>query len=95
MIAAQGPDNSLVFYWQPIGSGTWNPEQVSRPGTTISAPSVAQVGKQTVIAAEGPNNSLVFYWQPIDATAWNPVQQVAGPGLFSRRRRSPRSATRR
>ena len=82
VIAAQGPNNSLAFYWQPIGSGTWNPEQVAGQGTTSSAPSVAQVGNQTVIAAQGPNNSLVFYWQPIGSGTWNP-EQVAGPGTTS------------
>jgi hypothetical protein len=28
VIAAASPDNSLQFFWQPIGSGQWNPEQV-------------------------------------------------------------------
>ena len=82
VIAAQGPNDTLVFYWQPIGSGTWNPEQVAGPGTTSSAPSVAQVGNQTVIAAQGPNDTLVFYWQPIGSGTWNP-EQVAGPGTTS------------
>jgi len=55
VIAAQGPNNSLVFYWQAIGSTTWNPVQaVAGPGTTFSAPSVAQVGNSSVIAAQGP-----------------------------------------
>ncbi len=34
VIAAQGPGGSLQFYWQPVGSGQWNPEQVAGPGTT-------------------------------------------------------------
>ena len=29
VIAAPGPDGSLLFYWQPIGSQQWNPEQVA------------------------------------------------------------------
>ena len=32
-IAAEGPSNSLDFYWAVNGSGTWNPEQVAPPGT--------------------------------------------------------------
>ena len=74
VIAAQGPDNSLLFYWQPIGSQQWNPEQVAGPGTTASAPSVAQVGNSTVIAAAAPDGSLQFYWQPIGSEQWNPEQ---------------------
>ena len=79
VIAATGPDDSLLFYWQPIGSQQWNPEQVAGPGTTFAVPSVAQVGDSTVIAAQGPDNSLQFYWQPIGSQQWNP-EQVAGPG---------------
>ena len=42
MIAATGSDNGLQFWWQPIGSQGWNPEQVAGPGTTFGSPSVAQ-----------------------------------------------------
>jgi predicted chitinase len=79
VIAAADTDGSLVFYWQPIGSQQWNPEQVAGPESVINWPSVAQVGNSTVIAALGPDNSLLFYWQPIGSQQWNP-EQVAGPG---------------
>ena len=79
VIAAQGPNDSLVFYWQTVGSLQWNLEQVAGPGTCFSAPSVAQVGGQTVIAAQGPNDSLVFYWQTSGSGQWNP-EQVSRPG---------------
>ena len=95
VIAAQGPNDSLVFYWQTVGSLQWNLEQVAGPGTCFSAPSVAQVGGQTVIAALGSNDSLVFYWQTSGSGQWNPEQVVAGPVPPSRRRRLPRSGTRR
>jgi len=78
-IAAQGPGGSLEFYWQPIGSGQWNPEQPAGPGTTYSAPSVAHVGNNSVIAATRDDGSLWFYWQPIGSEQWNP-EQVAGTG---------------
>jgi len=71
VIAVQGPGNSLVFYWQPIGSQQWNQEIVRDPGFTFGAPSVAQVGNSSVIAVEGPDASLVFYWQPIGSQQWN------------------------
>ncbi len=79
VIAAQGAGGSLEFFWQPIGSEQWNPEQVAAPGTITSAPSVAQVGNNTVIAAQGAGGSLLFYWQPIGSEQWNP-EQPAGPG---------------
>jgi hypothetical protein len=34
VIAAQGPDNSLSFYWQAVGTTTWAAEQVSGLATT-------------------------------------------------------------
>jgi hypothetical protein len=49
------------------------------PGNITSAPSVAQVGNNTVIAAQGASGSLLFYWQPIGSEQWNP-EQPAGPG---------------
>jgi predicted chitinase len=79
VIAAADTDGSLVFYWQPIGSQQWNPEQVAGPGHAFSSASVAQVGNSTVIATQGPDNSLLFYWQLIGSLQWNP-EQVAGPG---------------
>ena len=79
VIAAQGPNNSLQFYWQPVGSGQWNPETPGGPGTAYSVPSVARVSNNTVIAVQGPNNSLQFYWQPVGSGQWNP-ETPGGPG---------------
>ena len=77
LIAAVGTDNSLQFYYQTIGTGPWNPEQVAGPGSTALA-SVAQVGNSSVIAAVGIDKSLKFYWQTVGTAPWNP-EQVAGP----------------
>ena len=79
MIAAQGDDGSLQFYWQPIGGRQWNREQVA--GTTLPALSVAQVGDSSVIAAQG-HQGLFFYWQTIGSGQWNP-EQVTGPDIIS------------
>jgi hypothetical protein len=35
VIAAQGPDHSLLFYWQAIGGVSWHPELVAGAGTTF------------------------------------------------------------
>jgi hypothetical protein len=37
MIAALDSDDSLQFWWQPIGSQQWNQEQVAGPGTVQNA----------------------------------------------------------
>ena len=50
VIAAQGPSDSLLFYYQPIGSQLWHHEEVAGSDTTYSDPSVAQVASSSVIA---------------------------------------------
>jgi hypothetical protein len=78
-IVAQGPDNSLDYYWATNGTSTWHPELVGGYNTTYAAPSIAPDGNSAVVAAEGPSNSLDFYWQQDGTTPWNP-ESVAGAG---------------
>jgi hypothetical protein len=85
-IAAEGPGNSLSFYYSSNGIGTpWILKQAAGASTTYSAPSMTQVGDSGLgpflgIAAEGPTQSLRFYGQMIGLTiTWN-LQNVAGPG---------------
>lgn len=80
-MAAEGPNNTLNFWWQPlerIGSGPWYQEEIGGPGTTYSAPSIVQVGNEVVIAAEGINGGLHLWWQQIGSTAWNSSYQEQG-----------------
>ena len=71
-IAAEGPANSLDFYWAFNGSSTWGPETVAGPGTTFSAPAITGNDGYANIAAEGPGSSLDFYWQQNGTTPWHP-----------------------
>jgi hypothetical protein len=41
VIAAQGPDNSVDFYFNAYGDPAWIPNVVAGAGTTYSAPSIA------------------------------------------------------
>lgn len=79
VIAAQGPNNRLNFYWNVIGDPTWHPSVAAGPGTTFSAPAVARGSGASVIAAQGPNNSLDFYWNFNGDPTWY-RSVVAGPG---------------
>ena len=79
VIAAEGPNHSLDFYYQAVGTAGWHEEVVAGANTTYSAPSVAKVGNSSVIAAQGPDHSLDFYWQAIGTQPWH-VQLVADPG---------------
>ena len=93
VIAAQGLDNNLMFYWQTFGTHTWNAEQVAGPQTTFSLPSVAQVGDSVVIAAVGPDNSLITGRPSARRPGTNNRLPCLIPPLATRR--SPKSETRR
>ncbi len=77
-VAARGPNNSLLFYWQ-VG-GTWyGPLGLGGANTTFSAPAIAaEADGNFDIAVQGPGNSIFFYW---DASGtWYGPLQVAAPG---------------
>ena len=82
-IAAQGPNNSLLFYWAVNGTSTWHTVTVAGAGTTFSAPSMAVDGGSVIIAAQGPNNSLMFYWTFDPASSWNPEPVAGAATTFS------------
>jgi len=94
VIAAADTDGSLVFYWQPIGSQQWNPEQVAGPGVAFSPPSVAQVGDSTVIAARGPTTASCSTGSRSARNSGTPSRSP-GPAPPLSGRQSPRSGTRR
>ena len=73
MIVAVHKDGDLWYYWQAIGAGGWNPEQVAGPAlgeATTRKASVAQVGDWSVIACVDSLGNLSVWWQYIDATGW-------------------------
>jgi hypothetical protein len=77
-IAAQGPQDSLAFYYQ--GNSQWNQQSVAGDNTTFSAPSIAQLNADHIgIAVRGADNSLMIYWQPIGQPGWQ-AQMVAPAG---------------
>jgi hypothetical protein len=79
IVSAQGPSNSLAFWWATGVTGPWNPELVTGAGTTYSAPAMVVNGNSVNIAAEGPGNSLDFYWAVNGNSTWNP-EVVAAAG---------------
>jgi hypothetical protein len=81
-IAFEGPDNSLLNYWQPIGATGWNLELVAGVGTTTSAPGAASNFVGNLVTAAGPFSSLWFYWQANGFPAWH-AEQVAGLGAVA------------
>ena len=81
-VAARGPNNSLLFYWE-VG-GTWyGPLGLGGPGTTFSAPTiVAEDSGNFDIAVEGPGHTIYFYWDA-SGTWYGPVQVGAAGASFS------------
>jgi hypothetical protein len=77
VIAAQGADDSLMFYWQTIGTAPWNAEQVAGPVTSMGPPAVAQVGRSSVIASRATGAIALFFWQSIGTVPWH-QEQVTG-----------------
>jgi hypothetical protein len=64
-VFVQGPNNSLVTYWEVPGVSSWSaPLTIAGNGTTYSAPAavVNQVTGLVQVFAEGPSNSLDTYW---------------------------------
>ena len=77
-VAYEGPGDSLLYYWDDRnGSGT---ETVAGPGTTTSAPTIADGNNSTSVAAQGPGNSLAFYWQQTGTDDPWDQEPVAGSG---------------
>jgi hypothetical protein len=81
-IAAEGPNNTLRFYWAANGSTTWHAQTVATG--IYSDPAIAVTSSGVNITAEGPNNSLMFYWAANGGVwpVWH-AETVAGPGTIS------------
>jgi hypothetical protein len=77
VIVALHKDRSLWYYWQPIGAGGWNPEQVAGPAAIRQA-SVTQVGNWSAIGAVDTMDGLSVFWQQIDATGWVKIPVPGG-----------------
>jgi hypothetical protein len=76
-IAIQGPNHSLVYYWQVAGATGWRHETVAGNNTTYSPPAITQISNSIVIAVQGPSHSLDYYWQQTGGAGWN-AETVAG-----------------
>jgi hypothetical protein len=73
-MVAEGPNDSLNFWWQPLAdieSGPWHQEVLGGAGTDIGTPSVVQIGDDVAVAAEGANHNFFLFWQQIGATTWH------------------------
>jgi hypothetical protein len=80
IVAVQGPDNSLEFYWNQDGEPQWHPSVIAGPGTIDAAPAIARTGdNNTIVAVQGPGNSLTSFWNNDGDPQWRP-SPIAGQG---------------
>jgi hypothetical protein len=78
-VAVVGPANSLMFYYNFAGNGTWHPVTVPN-GQAYSTPAIVQRSSgETDIAVQGPNNSMDFYYNAQGSPNWG-ISHVAVPG---------------
>jgi hypothetical protein len=86
-IYVEGPDHSLVDWWQGASGGPWRQLGIAGNGTTYSAPAVVEINEtsflgtpayDSMVAYEGPSNSLQYYWEA--AGSGSGSETVAGPG---------------
>jgi len=85
---------NLFYYWQKVGTGTWQKQQVasgndcpnSASGWTPVTPTgyqsnaIAWTGSSVIIAARDQRNGGIFYWyQPSGGTTWNQQTVATGP----------------
>jgi len=71
-IAAQGPNYSLMVYWQADGTTKWYSHQVAGANSTFSSPvlEIQPDGNAAIVAAD-VYGGLHFYWAPVASTDWH------------------------
>lgn len=85
-VFVQGPNNSLVTYWQTPGISTsWSgPLTIAGAGTTYSAPAavVNQTTGLTQVFAQGPSHSLIGYWAAV-GQSWSSATMAGSNTTYS------------
>ncbi len=82
-LVVQGPAHTLWYYFTTNGEQWQGPAQVGSPGSTYSAPALAQessAGNMDAVV-QGPGNSLWFYWN-LGGPWYGPVQIAGGGTTF-------------
>ena len=82
LIATQGPNHTLEFWWNSDGDPNWHWSRIAGPGTACSAPAICRgfgdilVGG-TIVAVRGPKNELFVFWNLDGDPTWYPFSQVS------------------
>ncbi len=73
-----------VQIWRNLsGSGSWNPEQVSGPGTAYGSPAITKSSSATEVTAAGSRGSLWFYWSADGSSTWHTEQRANDGSVLS------------
>ena len=77
-VLAVGTNGALYYYYNALGSPTWNQLTVAAGGIA-SAPAVVQRGNgETDVLAVGTNGALYYYYNALGSPTWNQLTVAAG-----------------
>lgn len=99
LIATQGPNHTLEFWWNSDGDPNWHWSGIAGPGTAYSAPAICRgfgdilVGG-TIVAVRGPKNELFVFWNLDGDPTWYPFSQVSVAPVHSAPSKAVRSSVR-
>jgi len=79
-IVAEGPSNSLDFYWAINGTATWYPEVVAGAGSIESAPAIVAQNNGVNIVARNMSLGSTFWWAFNGSPTWT-ASTVSGGDL--------------
>ena len=81
-VVAMGPSHALYTYWLNGATATWyGPLQIGVPGSTYSAPDIADEEDGNLdVAVQGPNHTLDAYWFIQSNNTWYGPLQVGAAG---------------
>lgn len=78
-VVAQGPENSLNYYWNDHDNTIWSLERPAGANTTYSAPLINFSSNRVWVVGQGISNSLDLYWEAQAQNTWHP-EVVASDG---------------
>ncbi len=77
-----GPNNSLDYYFNALGSGVWG--KLATGGQAFSSPAMIQRSNgETDIITQGPNHSLDYYFNSQGSSTWGKLAIAGANAAFS------------
>lgn len=81
VITATSKTGELAYWWQLVGSTSWNPETIASAGkhAAYATPAISMTGKSVIITAINTKHGDVDFWyQPFTTNPWHKQLVAAG-----------------